>query len=387
MSRAQLELSIVLPCLNEEKTVGVCIQKAQGFLEKYNVPGEVIIADNGSSDCSVEIAESLGAHVVYITERGYGNALRGGFAAARGNYILMADADDSYDLENLMPFLEKLRDGYDLVMGNRFKGGIKPGAMPWHHQYIGNPILSFIGRLFFHSPAKDFHCGIRAIRKEEIERMNLQTTGMELASEIVIKASILGMKVCEVPTKLFPDGRDREPHLRSFRDGWRHLRFLLLYSPEWLFLYPGFFLAIAGALLSIFLFFGPVEIGFRYIDFHTFIATGSLVYLGLNMLTFAIITRIYTYNMGLLPRQPRFYGLFKYITMEKGLLLGLIILLIGLGLMIHAVSLSSNFSQIGFDNSIRLVFGGSLALSIGAQVIFTSFVLSMLGINASRQIA
>ncbi len=201
MSLSQLELSIVLPCLNEEKTVGVCIQKAQGFLEKYNVPGEVIIADNGSSDRSVEIAESLEAHVVNVTERGYGNALRGGFATAKGIFILMADADDSYDLENLIPFLEKLRDGYDLVMGNRFKGGIKPGAMPWHHQYIGNPILSFIGRLFFHSPAKDFHCGIRAIRKDAIERMNLQTTGMELASEIVIKASILGMKVCEVPTK------------------------------------------------------------------------------------------------------------------------------------------------------------------------------------------
>jgi glycosyltransferase involved in cell wall biosynthesis len=352
----------------------------------YNVIGEVIIVDNGSTDRSVEIAESQGARVIHVTEKGYGNALRGGFATARGDYILMADADDSYDLENLMPFLEKLREGYDLVMGNRFKGGIMPGAMPWHHKYIGNPILSFIGRLFFHSPAKDFHCGIRAFTKEAIEDMDLQTTGMELASEIVIKASILGMKVCEVPTRIFPDGRDRAPHLRSFRDGWRHLRFLLLYSPEWLFLYPGIFLTLTGALLSIFLFFGPVEIGFRYIDFHTFIATGSLMYLGLNMLAFAIITRIYAYNMGLLPRKPHFYSIFKYITLEIGLLVGFTLFLLGVGIMAQAVILSTNFAQIGFDNSVRLVFGGSLALGIGAQVIFTSFVISILGMGASRQV-
>lgn len=223
-----LELSIVLPCLNEERTLAVCIQKARSFLNQHAIAGEIIIADNGSTDKSVEIAEAHGAKVVHVAEKGYGNALKGGFQAAQGRYILMADADDSYELNNLMPFVEKLREGYDLVMGNRFKGGILPGAMPWHHRYIGNPVLSFIGKLFFRSPANDFHCGIRGFTKAAIETINPQTSGMEFASEIVIKASILGMKVCEVPTRLFPDGRDRPPHLRSFRDGWRHLRFLLI---------------------------------------------------------------------------------------------------------------------------------------------------------------
>ena len=384
MSIEPLELSIVLPCLNEEKTVGICIRKAQGFLERSGIKGEIIVADNGSTDRSAEIAASLGARVVHVPERGYGNALRGGFAAAHGKFILMADADDSYELDNLMPFVEKLRAGYDLVMGNRFKGGIMPGAMPWHHRYIGNPILSFIGKLFFHSPVNDFHCGIRAFTREAVERMNLQTSGMELASEMVIKASILGMKVCEVPTRLFPDGRDRPPHLRSFRDGWRHLRFLLLYSPAWLFLYPGLFLLAVGGVLSLLLFFGPVNIGFRYIDFHTFIAAGSLSYLGLNMVSFAVITRVYAYQSGLLPNQPRFFKLFRYINLEKGLLTGGVLVATGIFLLLRALVLSDSFAQIGFDNSVRLVFGGSLALVSGAQVIFTSFVLSMLGMTAPQ---
>ncbi|PWH12585.1 MAG: dolichol-P-glucose synthetase [Anaerolineae bacterium] len=377
----QPELSIVLPCLNEEKTLGTCIRKAQAFLQRSGVQGEVIVADNGSTDRSVEIAESLGARVTHISEKGYGSALRGGFAAARGKYILMADSDDSYDLENLSPFLEKLREGYDLVMGNRFKGGIRPGAMPWHHRYIGNPVLSFIGKLFFRTPANDFHCGIRAFTKEAVQRMNLQTTGMELASEIVIKASILGMKVCEVPTTLSPDGRGRPPHLRSFRDGWRHLRFLLLYSPAWLFLYPGLFLLTMGGLLSLLLFFGPVNIGFRYIDFHTFIAAGSLSYLGLNMVSFAVITRVYAYYNGLLPAPPRLFVLFRYLNLETGLLAGAVLVLSGLILLLRAILLSDNFAQIGFDTSVRLVFGGALALVSGAQVIFTSFVLSMVGMK------
>lgn len=376
-----LELSIVLPCLNEERTLAVCIQKARSFLNQHAIAGEIIIADNGSTDKSVEIAEAHGAKVVHVAEKGYGNALKGGFQAAQGRYILMADADDSYELNNLMPFVEKLREGYDLVMGNRFKGGILPGAMPWHHRYIGNPVLSFIGKLFFRSPANDFHCGIRGFTKAAIETINPQTSGMEFASEIVIKASILGMKVCEVPTRLFPDGRDRPPHLRSFRDGWRHLRFLLIYSPAWLFLYPGLLLLTAGGLLSLLLFFGPVNIGFRYIDFHTFIAAGSLSYLGLNMLSFALITRVYAYQSGLLPNQPRLFRLFRYINLEKGLLAGGVLAALGLILLFRAVLLSDNFAQIGFDTSVRLVFGGALILVSGAQVIFTSFVLSMLGLK------
>ncbi len=371
----------MLPCLNEEKTLGTCLRKAQGFLERHGVRGEVIVADNGSSDRSAEIARSWGARVVPVPERGYGYALRGGFQVAQGKYIIMADADDSYDLENLSPFLEKLRQGYDLVMGNRFKGGIMPGAMPWHHRYLGNPVLSFLGRLFFRAPVNDFHCGLRAFTKEAIERMNLQSGGMELASEIVIKATLLGMKICEVPTPLYPDGRGRPSHLRSFRDGWRHLRFLLLYSPSWLFLYPGLFLTVVGGLLALVLFFGPVNIGFRYIDFHTFIAAGSLFYLGLNMLAFAVITRVYAYGSGLLPHRPRLFQFFRYFNLERGLLAGLTLAIVGVILLARALLLSDRFAQIGFDASVRLVFGGALALVSGAQVIFTSFVLSILGMN------
>lgn len=375
------ELSVVLPCLNEELTIGICVKKAVDFLKKYKIDGEVIVADNGSTDHSTEIAKKQGARVVHIEQKGYGSALRGGFETAKGKYIIMADADDSYDLVNLMPFVEKLREGYDLVMGNRFKGGIKKGAMPWHHRYIGNPILSFLGKLFFKTPANDFHCGLRGFTRTAIEKMDLQTTGMELASEIVIKSSILEMKTCEVPTTLSPDGRDRAPHLRSFRDGWRHLRFLLIYSPTWLFLYPGLALFAVGSLISLALFFGPVNIGFRYIDFHTFIVTGTLMFLGINMISFAAITRVYAFETKLLPIAPSFFNLFKYINLEKGLLAGFSILVIGIILMIRAIFLSPNFEQIGFSSSIRLVFGGSIAFGTGVQIILASFMLSMLGLQ------
>jgi hypothetical protein len=286
-----------------------------------------------------------------------------------------------------MPFLEKLRGGYDLVMGNRFKGGIKKGAMPWHHRYIGNPILSFIGQLFFKTPAKDFHCGLRVFTKDAIEQMNLQTTGMELASEIVIKASIMGMRVCEVPTTLSPDGRDRPPHLRSFRDGWRHLRFLLIYSPRWLFFYPGLILVIVGLVLSTILSAGPLHLPFRLVDFHSFIVAGTLVVLGMNILASYAITHIYAFYAGLLPTPPNFYPLFKFLNLEKGLLLGSLFFVIGTGVILFAASLSQlpgGFESIGFGRSVRLVFGGSLTIILGTQIIFTSFVLSMLGMNVRR---
>ena len=382
--KQDIELSIVLPCLNEELTVGVCVAKAVRFLKKNKIKGEVIVADNGSIDKSKQNAKKAGARVVNVEQKGYGSTLRGGFETAKGKFIIMADADDSYDLVNLMPFVQKLREGYDLVMGNRFKGGIKKRAMPWHHRYIGNPILSFLGKLFFKTPANDFHCGLRGFTKSAIERINLQTTGMELASEIVIKASILKMKVCEVPTTLSPDGRDRPPHLRSFQDGWRHLRFLLIYSPTWLFLYPGAILFLLSSMISSALFFGPVNIGFRYIDFHTFIVTGTLMFLGINMISFATITRVYAFESGLLPNQPRFFSLFRYINLEKGLLIGAIILIIGFALIIRALLLSSNFEQIGFDASVRLVFGGSIAFITGTQIILSSFVLSMLGLRTIK---
>jgi hypothetical protein len=295
----------------------------------------------------------------------------------------MADADDSYDLENLWPFVKKLREGYDLVMGNRFKGGVKPGAMPWHHRYIGNPILSFLGKAFFKSPVNDFHCGIRGFTKAAIQKMDLQTTGMELASEIVIKSSILEMKVCEVPTTLSPDGRDKPPHLRSFRDGWRHLRFLLLYSPKWLFFYPSLIMITLGATASIALFFGRIDIGIRFFDFHSFILTGSILMLGISMLSFAGITRVFAYNFKLLPQRPVFFNLLKHINLEIGLVSGFVLVLCGFGLIGYAttLSISPGFERLGFNQSIRLVYGGALLFVIGGQIILTSFVLSMLGIN------
>ena len=244
--RNELELSIVMPCLNEAETLEVCIRKAQESLRKDEISGEVVIADNGSEDGSQEIAERLGARVVPVSGRGYGAALHGGFEAARGRFVIMGDADDSYDFSSLMPFVEKLREGYDLVMGNRFLGGIEPGAMPPLHRYLGNPVLTGIGRLFFRSPAGDFHCGLRGFRRDAILGLGLQTTGMEFASEMVVKSTLMGLRIAEVPTTLSPDGRSRPPHLRSWRDGWRHLRFLLLYSPRWLFLYPGAVLMLLG---------------------------------------------------------------------------------------------------------------------------------------------
>lgn len=381
-----IELSIVLPCLNEELTVGTCVAQAQSFLAESGINGEVIVADNGSTDRSAEIAKGHGARVAHISNKGYGSALKGGFEVARGKFIIMADADESYDLVNLMPFVEKLRDGYDLVMGNRFKGGIKKGAMPWHHKYIGNPILSLTGQVFFRTPAKDFHCGLRGFSKDAIEKMDLQTSGMEFASEIVVKASILGMKVTEVPTTLSLDGRDRRPHLRSFRDGWRHLRFLLIYSPRWLFFYPGIFLLLLGGAASLVLFFGPVNTSLRLFDFHSFILAGTVMMLGLTMLSFASITRVFAYNFGLLPNRPAFFDLFKYFNLEIGLISGAIIALLGFVLIIRATTLSYTlgFDTIGFGNSIRLVFGGALSIMIGGQIILTSFVLSMLGLNSKE---
>jgi len=381
--KGDIELSIVLPCLNEERTVGVCVAQAKSFLAKYRINGEVIVSDNGSTDRSVKIAKSKGATVIHVDQKGYGNALRGGFEAAKGKYIIMADADESYDLVNLMPFVEKLREGDDLVMGNRFKGGIKKGAMPLHHKYIGNPILSFVGRLFFKTVARDFHCGLRGFTKEAIEKMDLHTTGMELASEIVIKSSILGMKVSEVPTTLSPDRRDSPPHLRSFRDGWRHLRFLLIYSPRWLFLYPGLILSAAGAAASFTLFFGPVNTRLRLFDFHSFILAGTVMMLGLSMLSFALLTRVFAYNFGLLPNRPAFLNLFKYISLEVGLGTGFGISLVGIILILRAtiLSYSLGFETLGFDNSVRLVFGGSLSIITGGQIVLTSFMLSILGMK------
>jgi glycosyltransferase involved in cell wall biosynthesis len=378
-----IELSIILPCLNEERTVGNCVAAGVAFLKRHRIRGEVIVADNGSNDRSPQVAAARGARVVVAQRKGYGNALRAGFQVARGKYIVMADADESYDLSNLMPFIGKLRAGFDLVMGNRFQGGISRGAMPWHHRWIGNPVLSFIGRLFFQTPSHDFHCGMRGFTRQAVRRMALQSGGMELASEIVIKASLLKMKVCEVPTRLRPDRRGRPPHLRSFHDGWRHLRFLLLFSPRWLFAYPGLLLALFGGLLSAVLLTGPIRAGGRLLDFHSLFLTGAMIVLGSSMLAFSVIARVFAYNAGLLPSRPAFFRLSRFLNLERGLLAGFLAALVGAGLIAYAsvLSTSPGFSTIGFDRSIRLVYAGSMALIIGGQTVLTSFLLSVLGMK------
>jgi glycosyltransferase involved in cell wall biosynthesis len=383
-----LELSIVIPCLNEERTVGDCVAQAKTFLLENHLQGEVIVADNGSTDRSADIARSKGARVVEVADKGYGNALRAGFSAARGGFIIMADSDGSHDLLRLMPILDQLRLGYELVVGNRFWGGIAKGAMRWHHRYIGNPLLSFIGRLLFRTPVGDFHCGLRGLTREAVAKMNLQSAGMELASEIIVKASILGMRVCEVPVRMLPDRRGRAPHLRSFSDGWRHLRFLLMFSPRWLFAYPGLALLAIGTLASLVLSFGPLRLPFLLVDFHSFIIAGTFMILGISMLSFFAITRVYTYHTGLLPKLPGFYPLFKLFNLEKGLILGLGLLLLGIGVMLYAVyqSQTAGFETIGFVRSVRLVFGGSLSVILGVQVILTSIMLSMLGVKISRAV-
>ncbi len=321
---ADLELTILMPCLNEAETLAVCIGKARGFLERTGIAGEVLIADNGSTDGSQKIAEDNGARVVPVSLRGYGAALSAGIEAAKGRYVIMGDADDSYDFANLDKFVASLRDGNQLVMGNRFKGGIAPGAMPWHHKYIGNPVLSFVGRLFFGSKASDFHCGLRGFDREAILGLGLRTTGMEFASEMLVKATLAGLRVAEVPTTLKKDGRNRPPHLRSFRDGWRHLRFLLLFSPRWLFLYPGLALIAIGLFFGALLIGGPVNITPTIeLDVHTFLAAAMCILLGLQSVSFALIGRRFASRYGFIPQSKTFADVLEALTLERVLLAAL----------------------------------------------------------------
>ena len=302
MENNKLGISIIMPCLNEEQTLGICVTKAKTALSKQSIfPAEIIIADNGSTDKSIKIASSLGARVVNIENKGYGNAIRGGIKAAKYNYIIMGDADDSYDFSEIESFIDKLEEGYDLVMGNRFEGGIEKGAMPWSHRYIGNPILSGLGRVFYRTNIGDFHCGMRGFRKDSIEKINLCTTGMEFASEMVVKASLFGLKITEVPCKLYPDGRNRPPHLRSIPDGLRHLRFLLIYSPRWLFLYPGMIFTIVGALMLIALFITPIKIFNVKLETITMFYAAMVLLLGMQAIQFSLFTNIYGRRIGQFP--------------------------------------------------------------------------------------
>ena len=377
------ELTILMPCLNEAATVGRCVAKARDFLERAGIDGEVLIADNGSDDGSRMLAERAGARVIEVAERGYGAALAGGIAAARGRSIIMGDADDSYDFGAIGPFIAELRAGADLVVGNRFAGGIEPGAMPWSHRWLGNPVLTRIGRIFFHTPVKDMHCGLRAFRKEAFQRMQLRAAGMEFASEMVIKASLKGMRVTEVPVVLHPDGRSRPPHLRTWRDGWRHLRFMLLFSPRWLFLYPGLALFAIGLFLSALLIAGPLRIGEIRLDIHTLLIAGFLCLLGYQLVLFAVFTKIFAIREGFHPPHPTLERLFHHVTLEVGLAAGVLMVLGGGIALVAAVT---SWQAVGFGNldpslTMREVIPAVVLLALGTQTVFASFFISILSID------
>lgn len=380
----ELEVSIVMPCLNEAETLGACIKKASGFLEANNIYGEVVIADNGSTDASREIAAGLNARVIQVKEKGYGNAIMGGIEAARGKYIIMGDSDGSYNFSDLMPFVGKLREGYDLVMGNRFKGGIKPGAMPFLHKYIGNPVLTTIGRSFFRCSCGDFHCGLRGFSRKVVRRLNLQTTGMEFASEMVIKATLFDMRICEVPTTLSPDGRSRQPHLRSWRDGWRHLRFMLLYSPKWLFFYPGLIFMLLGLLVGFRLLLGPLTIGSIGFDVQTLLVAGTTIIIGYQAVLFALFSKVFAINEGLLPRGLGLTKFTRFINLELGLLLGAALIVAGLAGIIWTVKYwgqVSSFGQLNPRVSLRFMVPSVCAIVLGLQTVLGSFFLSVLSLH------
>ena len=378
-----VEVSVVMPCLNEARTVGRCVDKALSALEDLGIQGEVVVADNGSIDESREIARAHGARVVHVARRGYGSALQEGIAAADGRYVIMGDADDSYDFSHLEPFIQRLRGGDDLVMGNRFRGGIRPGAMPWLHRRVGNPILTGILNLFFHSPIRDAHCGLRAFRKDSYRRLNLATTGMEFASEMVVKACLNRQKISEVPVVLYPDGRDRPPHLRSFRDGWRHLRFLLLLCPTWLYLIPAVLLLGAGLGLMAWLTPGPRALGGVVLDLHSVLLGALCVLLGYQTLWLWAYAKIYGWTSGLLPPQTFSTGIFDFLNLERGLLAGAALVLVGLalniGLVIHWYGQSLGGLEV--QTTLRHALWGFTTMVLGVQTIYGSFFLSMLGMG------
>ena len=380
---ADLELTILMPCLNEAATVGACVDAATAAIAALGVAlgvaGEVVVADNGSSDGSREIAASRGARVVPITDRGYGSALLGGIAAARGRFVVMADADLSYDFAEAGAYLERLRAGDDLVMGNRFRGRIEPGAMPMLHRYIGNPVLSALGRLFFNSPVSDFHSGMRGFRRDAILALDLRTTGMEFATEMVVRASLAGLVIGEVPTTLRPDRRGRSPHLRTWRDGWRHLRFLLLYSPRWLFLYPGAAIGVLGLAAGAALLPTP--------RVHSLVYAAMAVVIGFQTVLFALFTRIFATHEGLLPEDPRLDRALRVVTLEVGLALGALTLLGGLAGSVWALRVwdETRFGELDPSSiTMRIVIVSATALALGVQMILSSFFFSILGLRRRR---
>jgi len=378
-----LELTILLPCLNEAETLETCIRKAQGFLETNHIRGEILVSDNGSQDGSQDIARRCGARVVDAPKRGYGAAMIHGSFAARGKYIIMGDSDDSYDFSNLMPFLQKLRDGHDLVMGNRLAGGIKPGAMPWMNRWVGTPVLSALGRLFFHCPVGDFNCGLRGYSAEAFRKMDLRAIGMEFASEMIVKATLLKMQIAEVPTTLSPDGRSRPPHLRPWRDGWRHLRFMLLYSPRWLFLYPGCLLMALGLTVALLLLPHPRALGRVTFDIHTLFFAAMAVLVGFQAILFAVFSKTFAITERLLPRDPKMDRLLHYLQLESGLLVGLALIAYGIGGAIYGVKAweMHGFGPLLPTRVMRIIIPAGTSLVLGCEVILSSFFLGVLGMG------
>jgi glycosyltransferase involved in cell wall biosynthesis len=382
-ARGSCKVSIVMPCLNEAESLAPCIRAAKTAIAKLGVPGEVIVADNGSTDGSVDLARELGARVVHVQARGYGSALRGGFAAARGEYILMGDADGSYDFGHLERFVEKLDEGAELVMGNRFDGGIAPGAMPPLHRYFGNPGLSWLGRLFFGAKVSDFYCGLRAFRRDVLAQLDLQSPGMALAVEMVAKAALYGLRVTEVPTTLSPDLRSRPPHLRTWRDGWRTLRLFLLYSPRWLFFYPGAILMLVGLGVGVAVLPGPLDVLGARLDVHTLLYAGAAIVVGFQAVLFAVMARLYAQSEGFLPDNELVRRARQAFSLEIGLAVGGLLVLASVILSVIALVRwgGSSFKHLDYGDTMRIVIPAVVALMLGVQTIFSSFFLSVLGIK------
>lgn len=383
MDSPPLLVSVLMPCLNEAETLERCVRRAVDTLASSGLAGEVLVADNGSTDGSQEIALRCGARIVPVPERGYGAALLGGIAAAKGRHVVMGDADDSYDFGEVPAFVARLEEGYDLVMGSRLRGRIEPGAMPPLHRWLGNPVLSFLGRLFFRVPISDFHCGLRAFRKEAIDRIGLRTTGMEFASEMVVKATLFGLRIGEIPVTLRKDGRSRPPHLRTWRDGWRHLRFLLMYSPRWLYLWPGLLLVLLGAGLLAWLFPGPRRLGPAILDVHAMLGAAVMVLAGVEALTFALFAKVFAVTEGFLPEDPRLARAFRVVTLETGLAASALCLVAGAVLCGSVASAwaASGWAFLDYSVSMRRMIPGALLLVLGAHGVFTSFFLSILGLK------
>jgi len=385
-----VELSIIIPCLNEAETIARCVEAARLGIQRANVRGEIIVADNGSTDGSPAIAEKMGARVVLVREKGYGSALRGGIKAASGKWILMGDADDSYDFSEADRFVKKFQEGFELVMGCRLPvggGTIQRGAMPWKNRWIGNPILSFIGRLFFKCPAHDFHSGLRGFTKAAFEKMDLQTTGMEFASEMVIKSTFKQLKITEVPVTLRPDGRSRPPHLKPWRDGWRHLRFMLLFSPRWLFLVPGIVLSAAGIVLAAALSLKDIKIGGVAFDVGTLAVACMTVIIGFQLVAFAFFTKVFAIAEGLLPDDPKFSRAFRFFNLEKGIGFGLLVLLAGVALLVRALWIwrQANFGDLQPVENLRRLIPAVTLIVLGVQTVFSSFFMSALGLKTSTR--